>query len=60
MGEYYDLYLKTDVLRLTDVFGDFKHLCRKYYGLDPAYCMTLPNVAWDAMLKKENYIRLST
>ena len=24
----------------------------KYYGLDPAYYMALPNVAWDAMLKK--------
>ena len=25
-----------------------------YYGLDPAYYMTLPNFAWDAMLKKTN------
>ena len=24
----------------------------KYYGLDPAYYMTLQNSAWDAMLKK--------
>ena len=24
----------------------------KYYGLDPAYCMTLHIFAWDAMLKK--------
>ena len=23
----------------------------KYYGLDPAYYVSLPNVAWDAMLK---------
>ena len=24
----------------------------KYYGLDPAYYLTLSNFAWDAMLKK--------
>ena len=54
MDEYHDLYSKTDVLRLTDVFENFRNLCMKYYGLDPAYYMTLPNYDWDAMLKKTN------
>ena len=49
MGEYHDLQLKTDVLILTDVFEDFRSLCMKYYDSDPAYYMTLPSVAWDAM-----------
>ena len=52
MGEYHDLYLKADVLFLTDVFGNFRSLCMKYYGLDPAYYLTLSRFAWDAMLEK--------
>ena len=51
MGEYHDLYLKTDVLFLTDVFENFRDMCLSYYGLDPVYYYTLPNFAIDAMLK---------
>ena len=52
LGEYHDLYLKTDVLLLTDVFENFRTMCLDYYGLDPAHYYTLPNFAWDAMLLK--------
>ena len=51
MGEYHDLYLKTDVLLLTDVFENFRDMCLSFYGLDPVYYYTLPNFAFDAMLK---------
>ena len=51
MGEYHDLYLKTDVLLLTDVFENFRDMCLSYDGLDPVYYYTLPNFAFDAMLK---------
>ena len=51
MGEYHDLSLKTDVLLLTDVFENFRDMCLSYYGLDPVYYYTLPNFAFDAMLK---------
>ena len=48
MGEYHDLYLKTDVLLLTDVFENFRDMCLSYYGLDPVYYYyTLPNFAFD-------------
>ena len=50
MGDYHDLYLKTDVLLLTDVFENFRDMCLSYYGLDPVYYYTLPNFAFDAML----------
>ena len=51
MGEYHDLYLKTDVLLLTDVFENLRDMCLSYYGLDPVCYYTLPNFAFDAMLK---------
>ena len=56
LGQYQDLYLRTDVLLLTDVFENFRDLCLEYYGLDPAHYFTLPNFAWDAMLLKTGVI----
>jgi len=47
----YDLYLKTDVLLLTDIFENFRDSCVSSYGLDPVYYYTLPGFTWDAMLK---------
>ena len=37
MGEYHDIYLRADVLLLTDVFENFRDMCLSYYGLDPVY-----------------------
>ena len=34
MSDYHDLYLKTDVLSLADVFKKLTYLCLEYYGLD--------------------------
>ena len=52
LGDYHDLYMRTDVLLLADVFESFRDLCLNYYELDPAHYYTTPNFAWDAMLKK--------
>ncbi|XP_020298282.1 uncharacterized protein LOC109862613, partial [Pseudomyrmex gracilis] len=51
LGSYSDLYLKTDVLLLADVFENFRRECLASYGLDPAHYYTLPEYTWDAMLK---------
>ena len=50
MGDYHDLYLKTDVLLLADVFEKF-NTCWEYYGLDPCHYFSSPGLSWDAMLK---------
>ena len=52
MGDYHDLYLKTDVLLLADVFEEFRSVCLKNYELDPAWYYTAPGLAWDAALKE--------
>eukprot|EP00794_Sanderia_malayensis_P001211 gene1211-biopygen438 len=49
--DYHELYLVTDVLLLADVFESFQKLGMEYYGLDPAWYISLPAFAWDAMLK---------
>ena len=52
LGEYHDLYLKTDVLLLSNVFETFRNNCFEYYKLDPANFYTSPGLAWQACLKK--------
>ena len=54
LGEYYDLYVRSDTLLLADIFENFRQSCLKNYELDPAHFVSLPGLAWQACLKKTN------
>ena len=42
LGEYRDLYLKTNVLFLYEFFEKFISVCLKDYGLDPCHYFSSP------------------
>ena len=54
LGEYHDLYVKSNTLLLADVYENFRNMCLKVYELDPAHFLSLPGLAWQACLKKTN------
>ena len=49
--EYLALYLKLDVVLLSDIFEAFRTRCHSLFSLDPCHYYTLPGFAWDAMLR---------
>lgn len=51
IGDYHDIYLKTDVALLADIFEAFRNTMMKSHGLDPACYISAPGFSWDAMLK---------
>ena len=51
IGDYYDHYLKKDVLLLADIFEKFIGTCLKFYELDPLHYFSSPGLSWDVMLK---------
>ena len=55
-GEYHDLNVQYDTLLLPDVFENFRDKCNKIYKLDPAHFVSAPGLAWQACLKKQEYI----
>ena len=51
LGEYYDLYLKSDALAIVDVFENFRKMCLKMYELDLVRFISAPLFAWKSALK---------
>ena len=51
LADYTELYCKSGVLLLADVFETFIDVCLKKYELDPSHYITAPSLSMDAMLK---------
>ena len=56
IGDYHDLYVQSDTLWLTLVFGNFRNKCIKIYELDPAHFLPASGLAWQVK-KHRNKIR---
>ena len=48
--DYHELYLKTDVLLLADLFENFRRHMHRSIRLDPAHYVSAPQTSWAAML----------
>ena len=51
LGDYHDLYLRTDVVLLANVYKAFRDTCLRHYKLDPAHFYTSHGLTWKACLK---------
>ena len=54
LGDYHDLYVRSDTLLLADVFENFRNAYLNNYELDPTHFVSLPGLACQACLKKTN------
>jgi hypothetical protein len=54
LTEYHNLYNRSDVMILADVFETFRKTYMDCYKLDPCSYYTVPGLSWDAMLKSTN------
>ena len=52
LGDYHDLYVKSDTLLLADVFENFRNICIETYELDPPHFLSAPGLALQACVKK--------
>ena len=50
LGNCYDLYIKNDTLLLADIFENFRNKCLERYEPDPAYLLSLPELAWQGLM----------
>ena len=49
--DYQNLYNLTDVLLLANISENFRNICMKHYGFDPAWYLNAPGLALDVALK---------
>ena len=52
LGDHHDLYLRTDVVLLANVYKAFRNTCLRHYSLDPTHFYTSPGLAWKACLQR--------
>ena len=51
LGKFHDLYLRSDVLLLADVFENFRSMYLEIYRLDPAKYISVPGLTFHTALK---------
>ena len=51
MNYCHNLHNLSDVLLLSDMFENFRHICMNHYGLDPPWYFSAPGPTWHAALK---------
>ena len=51
LGDYHDLYLRTNVVLLANMYNAFRETCLEHYKLDPVHFYTSPGLAWKVCLK---------
>lgn len=52
LDDNYDLYVKTNVLLLDDVFENFRGLCKQFYDIDTITLLTSPGLSCQVCLIK--------
>ena len=53
LGEYQDLYVKSDTASLADIFQNFRDKGLDINKLDPPYYLSTPDLSWHSCLKKK-------
>lgn len=51
LGDYFDLYVKTDVILLAEMFESFLGLCKQSNDIDAAHLVTSPGLSQQVCLK---------
>ena len=59
IGQYHNLYLRTDVVLLANVFESFRRICLENYGLDPSHFYTGPGISMESLFE-ENWYQVRT
>ena len=54
LGDYHDLYVRSDTPLLADVFQDFRNKSIEIHELDLGYFLSVPGLTWQALKIKEN------
>ena len=53
LGEYHDLYVRSDTLSLADIFENFRQSCLENYELDPAHFFFFTWFSMASLLKED-------
>ena len=53
LGQYYNRYVQSDALLLTEAFESFRNKSLEIYKVDPAHFLSAPRLVWKACSKKK-------